>query len=109
MHQHTGNKAKGRPLHTQGTELHKNGARGEHILSSQSRENICAQYQRWQSISDHPYTGIPQIGGTHALRPSNKRKIGAGNRSNTTKQPLSGMKEVRKRVETSHRSNLIEE
>ena len=25
---------------------------GEHILSSQSRENICAQYQRWQSQTE---------------------------------------------------------
>ena len=97
------------PLHTQGTELHKNGARGEHILSSQSRDHICAQYQRWQSISAHPYTGIAQIGGTHALRPSNKRMTGAGNRSNNTRQPLSGLKEVRNRVGTNRQSNLIEE
>jgi len=78
MHNLTGNKAKGQ---TQELPTQKNGLRGQHILSSQARAKICAQYQRWQNISANTYTGVAQIGGIQAICPSKKRRTGYGNKN----------------------------
>ena len=118
MHRHTGNTANSLPSDTQGLKLNKAGMRDK-PLSSQAREHIRAQYQRWQredstlgSNPRHPiastYNGEIQIGGQE-IQPSPLKRAGAGNRSQKHRGPLLEMKAVRNRVEIGQRSDHLVE
>ena len=106
MHRHTGNKAISSPSDSQGLKFKTVGMTKP--LSSQVREHIRAQYQRWQrkdsSVGSQPrhliastYTGEIQIGGQE-IQPSPMKRTGVGNKSKTQRGTLLELREVHNRM-----------
>ena len=100
MHRHTGNKAISSPSDSQGLKFKTVGMTKP--LSSQVREHIRAQYQRWQredsSVGSQPrhpiasiYNGEIQIGGQE-IQPSPLKRTGAGNKSRKQRGTLLELK-----------------